>query len=368
MVKYHLESLLDAELLQGMRKRPGMYLDGNAWLGICSYFSFILKALLRNSSKPLTVEWTVKEDESISIHIKGEDLFRLKETLYRFTQIELVDGFERFPYYLLRLIMLRIEMIFICEGEQLRIKKEQGTLIYDYECSEEKDKCIMNFVPDKEVLRGPLFLYQPMMEYFKIYAYQYPNLTMIIKDDRELKQLNTYHFPNGLQDRMDYLLYMNRKGTHHLWEARHECIVCECHLKLYICISEHVYLHPSQQVIYAEDDITLSDDHILKDAVIEAMKLSMEDFSEQNHMNLVFKERQLYFLTDFVANIYGSKLRFGRWKTNLEMPELKEGLKIHMKQYFDELFLSDDKYKEIIENIGFKKENTLFLDAVFADN
>lgn len=54
-------------------------------------------------SEPLTIEWTVKEDESILIHIKGEELIKLKETLDRFTQIELVDGFDRVPYYLLLL-------------------------------------------------------------------------------------------------------------------------------------------------------------------------------------------------------------------------------------------------------------------------
>lgn len=224
----------------------------------------------------------------------------------------------------------------------------------------------MDFEPDRAIFKNTALPYDPVMEYVKLYAYQYPNLTIKVKDNRELKQLNTYHFTNGMKDKLDGLILLNFEPDSYLWEVRHSCTIDECCINLYFCIIDHIYIQPPYEIIYAEDDTILSEDYAMKASVIKAMKQSMEEFSQMYHMELIFRESQLSYLTNFAANIYGSKLIYGgQRRTRLEMPELTDSLRDYMKLYFDQLFVSDKKYIKIIERIGVRKDNTLVFDAFF---
>lgn len=258
-----------------------------------------------------------------------------------------------------------LEVTLTCEYKQLYIKKEQDRITCEYANGDGKNQCMMKFTLDNKVFGPQTFLYESLAEYVKNYAYQYPELMIILKDNREMKQLNTYCYPNGLQDKMTYFNYLNHGSAAPMWEVRHDCSIDGCEIKLLFQIVDHVYLHPPCEAVYAEDYLVLDRDETLKGAVIEAMKQSMEKFSDRNNLDLLFREKQLYYLTDFVASIHGDELRYGTWKNKLEMRELKENLRKHMEQYFDELFSSDKKYIDLIGKIGFKKGNSLFLDAVF---
>lgn len=371
MTEKNVEALLDAEVAASMRKRPGMYIGGSDYRGIQELFAVIFKSILRNSTSSLRVEWVIEDNENCTLTIVGGELEGLKKLLGRFIQVDsIVPGIDyaEYFYYMIFLFFFRLEVLFVYDHEQLYIVKEQGNLGYQYEASIDKNQCTMKITLDNKVFGPRTFLFESLSEYVKNYAYQYPNLMIILKDNRELKQLSTYCYPNGLEDKLNYFKYINHGGTSPLWEVQHECSVDGCEIKLLFYIFEHIYLHPPCEAVYADDYLVLDQDRTLKGAVIEAMKQSMEQFSDQNNLQLLFREKQLYYLTDFVASIHGDKLRYGTWKNKLEMNELRENLRKHMKQYFDELFLSDKKYVGIMEKIGFKVGNSLFLDAVFPAN
>jgi len=349
-----------------MRKRPGMYIGSFNYKGIRHMFADLFKVTLQNSKEPLTIEWIMEDDVNCSFRIYGGFSENLKAAVENFTRLEVIANREKYPYYLFFLYMQKIEVSLVYKGTLLSVKKEEGNLIYNYEECGDTDRCFMKFTLDSQVFRKQAFLYEPLMEYVKQYAYQYPNLTMIIRDERILKQLNTFHFANGLQDKLDYLNESKNSGNARLWEAQHSCTIDGCRINVYFFIAANVYIQRSRTFIYADDDVVLSEDETIRNAIIKAMKQSMVDFSIKNQFELEFKESHLSYITDIAASIYGDGLVYGgSWRTYLIMPELKENLTKHMKDYFDKLFISDTKYIDIINKIGFKKGNTLFLDAVF---
>lgn len=123
LIKQNVESLLDAEMVQAMKKRPGMFIGSQNYKGIIQLFGYIIKAVLRSRSEPLSIEWMIKEDENFSLHITGNKLDSLKEKLNHFIHIESLEGFDRYPYYMFYLFMERIAILLVCEGEQICVKK-----------------------------------------------------------------------------------------------------------------------------------------------------------------------------------------------------------------------------------------------------
>lgn len=360
---------LDEELVASMRKHPGIFIGGKNYKRVEFILSNILKIVLHNNNEPVNIEWIIEDEKTCQLNIVGGNMACLKEKLENYIRIEELPKTSKYLYYMYLIYLSQVDMTFIYNHKCISIKKKPDILVYDCESTSEENKCSMKFTLDSEIFSKKTLLYKPLSEYVQMYAYQYPKLTIVSKDERALKQENTYHYPNGLQDKLDYFKFLKNGESEPLWEVRHNCIIEGFAIHLCFCIEEHVYISPSDTVIYAEDDLVLYEDCTIKHAVIKAMKQSMEDFSKKHNLELAFKEEQLSYLTDFVASIHGNGLEYGgSFKTNLNMPTLKAKLVKHMKSYFDELFSSDDKYMELLNKIGFKKGNTLFLDAVFSSD
>ena len=363
----NIESLLDQEKVRNMKKRPGMYLGNMNHEAVHNLLSFIFKPILRNSKNNVEIELIILDDMNCSIHVEGGNLEIFKAYLEKFAKVEIPVMEDDYCYYVFYLLLPKLVISFGSGEYCLYIDKDKDTLNYDYSVKPWIKGCSIDITLDPQLFKSYAFLYESLAQYVKRYAYQYPNLKLTIRDDRQLLQLNTYYYPKGLQDQLDYYKKL-KYGEICLWEVQYVCTIEGYKIEIYFNIADHIYLQSSRTIIYAEDDLILYQDTVIKEAVITAMLQSMEMVSEKEKLQLVFKEKQLAYLTDFVASIHGEGLKYaGSWKNGLDMPELKVKLTKHMKDYFDNLFSGDSRYIEIIEKIGFKKGNTLWLDACFLE-
>ena len=107
----------------------------------------------------------------------------------------------------------------VCDGEDVYFQRyERGKVCYPLKvvgnCSPDKHGTTVTFLPDKEIFEETVYDYDTLRIRLRETAFLTKNLKIILRDDREDKKEETFHYEGGIRE---FVTYLN-KGKAPLYE------------------------------------------------------------------------------------------------------------------------------------------------------
>ena len=236
--KYDASSISILEGLEAVRKRPGMYIGSVGTKGLnhliyeiadnavdehlAGYCTQIDVSLNKDGTA------TIKDNGRgipIGIHPKAgipavEVVFTVLHAGGKFGDggYKISGGLHGVGASVVNALSEWLEVLVYRDGNIYKQRYERGKVCYPLKvvgnCSPDKHGTTVTFLPDKEIFEETVYDYDTLRIRLRETAFLTKNLKIILRDDREDKKEETFHYEGGIRE---FVTYLN-KGKAPLYE------------------------------------------------------------------------------------------------------------------------------------------------------
>ena len=242
--EYNADQIQILEGLEGVRRRPGMYIGSTSARGLHHLvYEIVDNAVdeaLAGFCSVITV--TVNPDNSVTVCDNGRGIpvdIQKKAGISAlevvFTILHAGGKFGGGGYKVSGGLHGVGASVVNALSEWLTVQVRRGGKIYEEkfergkvsvpvtvigECDDSESGTTVSFLPDREIFEETVYDYDTLKTRLRETAFLTKNLKIILKDDREEKKENTFHYEGGIKE---FVTYLNR-GKAPLYD---QVIYCE---------------------------------------------------------------------------------------------------------------------------------------------
>lgn len=255
--QYGADQIQILEGLEAVRKRPGMYIGSTSSRGLHHLVYEIVDNAVDEALAGYcdSIEVTINEDNSITVIDDGrgipvdiqkkaglpavEVVFTILHAGGKFGNggYKVSGGLHGVGASVVNALSEWLEVQVYKEGNVYQQRYERGKVCYPLKivgkCSPDRHGTSVTFLPDKEIFEETVYDYDILKMRLRETAFLTKNLKIILKDEREDKKEETFHYEGGIKE---FVTYLNT-GKNALYE---QVIYCEG-------VKDGVYVEVSMQ-------------------------------------------------------------------------------------------------------------------------
>ena len=242
--EYNADQIQILEGLEGVRRRPGMYIGSTSARGLHHLvYEIVDNAVdeaLAGFCSVITV--TVNPDNSVTVVDNGRGIPVDIQKKAGISALEVVftilhaggkfggggykvsGGLHGVGASVVNALSEWLKVEVRREGKIYEEKFERGKVVSPItvtgECGPEESGTTVTFLPDSEIFEETVYDYDTLKTRLRETAFLTKNLKIILRDEREEKRENTFHYEGGIKE---FVTYLNR-GKTPLYE---QVIYCE---------------------------------------------------------------------------------------------------------------------------------------------
>ena len=242
--EYNADQIQILEGLEGVRRRPGMYIGSTSARGLHHLvYEIVDNAVdeaLAGFCSVITV--TVNPDNSVTVVDNGRGIPVDIQKKAGISALEVVftilhaggkfggggykvsGGLHGVGASVVNALSEWLKVEVRREGKIYEEKFERGKVVSPItvtgECRSEESGTTVTFLPDSEIFEETVYDYDTLKTRLRETAFLTKNLKIILRDEREEKRENTFHYEGGIKE---FVTYLNR-GKTPLYE---QVIYCE---------------------------------------------------------------------------------------------------------------------------------------------
>ena len=242
--EYNADQIQILEGLEGVRRRPGMYIGSTSARGLHHLvYEIVDNAVdeaLAGFCSVITV--TVNPDNSVTVVDNGRGIPVDIQKKAGISALEVVftilhaggkfggggykvsGGLHGVGASVVNALSEWLKVEVRREGKIYEEKFERGKVVSPItvigECGSEESGTTVTFLPDSEIFEETVYDYDTLKTRLRETAFLTKNLKIILRDEREEKRENTFHYEGGIKE---FVTYLNR-GKAPLYE---QVIYCE---------------------------------------------------------------------------------------------------------------------------------------------
>ena len=242
--EYNADQIQILEGLEGVRRRPGMYIGSTSARGLHHLvYEIVDNAVdeaLAGFCSVITV--TVNPDNSVTVVDNGRGIPVDIQKKAGISALEVVftilhaggkfggggykvsGGLHGVGASVVNALSEWLKVEVRREGKIYEEKFERGKVVSPItvigECGSEESGTTVTFLPDSEIFEETVYDYDTLKTRLRETAFLTKNLKIIMRDEREEKRENTFHYEGGIKE---FVTYLNR-GKTPLYE---QVIYCE---------------------------------------------------------------------------------------------------------------------------------------------
>ena len=242
--EYNADQIQILEGLEGVRRRPGMYIGSTSARGLHHLvYEIVDNAVdeaLAGFCSVITV--TVNPDNSVTVVDNGRGIPVDIQKKAGISALEVVftilhaggkfggggykvsGGLHGVGASVVNALSEWLKVEVRREGKIYEEKFERGKVVSPItvtgECGSEESGTTVTFLPDSEIFEETVYDYDTLKTRLRETAFLTKNLKIILRDEREEKRENTFHYEGGIKE---FVTYLNR-GKTPLYE---QVIYCE---------------------------------------------------------------------------------------------------------------------------------------------
>jgi DNA gyrase subunit B len=241
--EYGADQIQILEGLEAVRKRPGMYIGSTSAKGLHHLVYEIVDNAVDEALAGVcdTIDVTINKDNSVTVIDNGrgipvgihpkkgipavEVIFTILHAGGKFGGggYKVSGGLHGVGASVVNALSDWLEVVIHMDGKMYKQRYERGKVMYPLEVIGETDKrgSEISFLPDKSIFEETVFDYEVLKQRLREMAFLTKGLKIIVKDDREDKQIiNEFHYEGGIKE---YVAYLNKNK-----DALYESIIyCE---------------------------------------------------------------------------------------------------------------------------------------------
>ncbi len=255
--EYGADQIQILEGLEAVRKRPGMYIGSTSARGLHHLVYEIVDNAVDEALAGFcdVIEVTVNEDNSVTVIDDGrgipvdiqkkagvpavEVVFTILHAGGKFGGggYKVSGGLHGVGASVVNALSDWLEVEIKKEGKIYKQRYERGKVVYPLkvigECSPDEHGTKVTFMPDETIFEETVFDYNTLRIRLRETAFLTKNLRIILRDNREEKREETFHYEGGIRE---FVAYLN-KGKVPLYD---QVIYCEG-------VKDGVYVEVSMQ-------------------------------------------------------------------------------------------------------------------------
>ena len=236
--QYGADQIQILEGLEAVRKRPGMYIGSTSARGLHHLVYEIVDNAVDEALAGYcdSIDVTINPDNSITVIDDGrgipvdiqkkaglpavEVVFTILHAGGKFGNggYKVSGGLHGVGASVVNALSEWLEVLVYRDGNIYKQRYERGKVCYPLKvvgnCSPDKHGTTVTFLPDKEIFEEAVYDYDTLRIRLRETAFLTKNLKIILRDDREDKKEETFHYEGGIRE---FVTYLN-KGKAPLYE------------------------------------------------------------------------------------------------------------------------------------------------------
>ena len=236
--EYGADEIQILEGLEAVRKRPGMYIGSTSSRGLHHLVYEIVDNAVDEALAGFcdTIFVSINKDNSITVVDNGrgipvginhkaglpavEVVFTILHAGGKFGNggYKVSGGLHGVGASVVNALSEWLEVLVYRDGNIYKQRYERGKVCYPLKvvgnCSPDKHGTTVTFLPDKEIFEETVYDYDTLRIRLRETAFLTKNLKIILRDDREDKKEETFHYEGGIRE---FVTYLN-KGKAPLYE------------------------------------------------------------------------------------------------------------------------------------------------------
>ena len=236
--QYGADQIQILEGLEAVRKRPGMYIGSTSARGLHHLVYEIVDNAVDEALAGYcdSIDVTINPDNSITVIDDGrgipvdiqkkaglpavEVVFTILHAGGKFGNggYKVSGGLHGVGASVVNALSEWLEVLVYRDGNIYKQRYERGKVCYPLKvvgnCSPDKHGTTVTFLPDKEIFEETVYDYDTLRIRLRETAFLTKNLKIILRDDREEKKEETFHYEGGIRE---FVTYLN-KGKAPLYE------------------------------------------------------------------------------------------------------------------------------------------------------
>ena len=236
--QYGADQIQILEGLEAVRKRPGMYIGSTSARGLHHLVYEIVDNAVDEALAGYcdSIDVTINPDNSITVIDDGrgipvdiqkkaglpavEVVFTILHAGGKFGNggYKVSGGLHGVGASVVNALSEWLEVLVYRDGNIYKQRYERGKVCYPLKvvgnCSPDKHGTTVTFLPDKEIFEETVYDYDTLRIRLRETAFLTKNLKIILRDDREDKKEETFHYEGGIRE---FVTYLN-KGKAPLYE------------------------------------------------------------------------------------------------------------------------------------------------------
>ena len=242
--EYNADQIQILEGLEGVRRRPGMYIGSTSARGLHHLVYEIVDNAVDEALAGFcsVIKVTVNPDNSVTVVDNGRGIPVDIQKKAGISALEVVftilhaggkfggggykvsGGLHGVGASVVNALSEWLKVEVRREGKIYEEKFERGKVVSPItvtgECGSEESGTTVTFLPDSEIFEETVYDYDTLKTRLRETAFLTKNLKIILRDEREEKRENTFHYEGGIKE---FVTYLNR-GKTPLYE---QVIYCE---------------------------------------------------------------------------------------------------------------------------------------------
>jgi len=231
--KYDANQIQILEGLEAVRKRPGMYVNDTSEKGLHHLVYEIVDNAVDEALGGFctTIDVTINENNSITVIDNGRGIpvgihpkagIPAVEVVYTILHAggkfggggyKVSGGLHGVGASVVNALSEWLEVMIYQDGKIYKQRYERGKVMYPLkvigECPLEKTGTTVTFLPDKQIFEVTTFRYDILRTRLRETAFLTKNLKIILRDNREEKQEETFHYEGGI---CEFITYLNHSS------------------------------------------------------------------------------------------------------------------------------------------------------------
>ncbi len=227
--EYGANQIQILEGLEAVRKRPGMYIGSTSERGLHHLVYEIVDNAVDEALAGVcdTIEVQINEDNSITVSDNGrgipvgvhpkagipavEVVFTILHAGGKFGGggYKVSGGLHGVGASVVNALSTWLEVLIYTDGKVHKQRYERGHSVYPLTvvdtCAPDKHGTTVTFKPDPEIFETLVYDYQTLKDRMREMAFLTKGLRIIIRDDREEKREETFHYEGGIKEFVQYL-------------------------------------------------------------------------------------------------------------------------------------------------------------------
>jgi len=316
------------EVINHIRKRPGMYIGQPNTFGLINVFQNLFDDLISQQGE-IYHEFKFYSAKHFKIEIKNiafEKMIELFNPIL-FSSKSNENHINNIFVLILIGVCEHIKISINNSEEIFVINGKKGLIKYKSEIKQNKtNNLVVECILDDSIFSHIHFSFEYYYNFFKQIAFLNNNLILVFKDyTTKYKQKNVFHFPNGIFEQLNYAKYINSKYFNsYLNDFKNiEIEKEEDGFQYRIGISFNDFWINDNIKTFAGNVETINGGS-LKNGIIEGIYKVLNKLSKENSKILNISRKNIKKNTLIFASLKGDEYSFaGATKSELDMPKIK---------------------------------------------